>query len=337
MYKQPHLTPDKESEGSGRHVLEGIWPLLFGLLVGLGFRLVFRGDPTESFNVMGASFTLLVPIAVAAVTVYAAERTKRRSWSYYFWSAAGANTLFVIGTFLVLIEGIICTVLAVPLFAAIGGVAGLLTGAACRHYGHSTSNVLPIVVLPLLFGAVEQHIPLPNRIDTVSSTRLIEAPPEQVWQAISNATDIREEEIGSALMYQIGVPLPLSATTETSSGERVRHIRMGKNIAFDQVVVDWEPEHRVRYTYRFGPDSFPPRALDDHVRIGGDFFDLHDTEYRLEPVQHGTLLTARMSYRVSTHFNWYARPVARLLVGNFEEAALGFYARRAESPNVDRH
>jgi uncharacterized protein YndB with AHSA1/START domain len=336
VYRRPNPPPETEAITADRRILEWLWPLLLGMLVGLGFRLIFRGNPTESFNVMGASFTLLVPIAVAAVTVYAAERTKRRSWSFYFWSAAGANTLFVIGTFLVLIEGLICTVLAVPLFAAIGGVAGLLTGAACRQYGHSTSNVLPIVVLPLVFGAVDQHIPLPNRIDTVSSTRLIQAPPEQVWRAIANATDIREEEIGSALMYRIGVPLPLSATTEASSVERVRHIRMGKNIAFDQVIVDWEPERRVRYTYRFEPNSFPPRALDDHVRIGGDFFDLHDTEYRLEPVHKGTLLTARMSYRVSTHFNWYARPVARLLVGNFEEAALGFYAQRAESANVEQ-
>lgn len=36
-----------------------------------------------------------------------------------------------------------------------------------------------------------------------------------------------------------------------------------------------------------------------------------------------------MSYRVSTNFNWYARPIADFLVGNFETAALGFYAHRA--------
>ncbi len=36
-----------------------------------------------------------------------------------------------------------------------------------------------------------------------------------------------------------------------------------------------------------------------------------------------------MRYRVSTSFNWYAAPVAKLLVGNFESAALEFYADRA--------
>jgi uncharacterized protein YndB with AHSA1/START domain len=136
--------------------------------------------------------------------------------------------------------------------------------------------------------------------------------------------------MGGAWMYRIGVPLPLSAITEEINGERVRHIEMGKGIRFDQVIVDWEPERRVRYTYRFTPDSFPPHALDDHVRIGGEYFDLHDTEYVLEPTPDGTRLTVRMSYRVSTHFNWYARLVGRVLIGNFEKTALGFYARRAE-------
>ena len=37
-----------------------------------------------------------------------------------------------------------------------------------------------------------------------------------------------------------------------------------------------------------------------------------------------------MNYRVSTRFNWYARPVAELFVSNFEENVLRFYARRAE-------
>ena len=283
---------------------------------------------------MMASFTLLVPVVVGVVTVYVAERTARRSWSFCFWAAAGANTLFVIGTFLIYIEGLICTILAVPLFAVIGGLSGLGTGLVCRLTGRPPRAVLSVAALPILFGSIEQHIPLPNRVDTISATREVAASPASVWAVISNATDIRPEEMNSGWMYRIGVPLPLSAVTEVRDGERLRHIEMGRGIAFDQVVVDWEPERRVRYTYRFTADSIPPRALDEHVKIGGDYFDLIDTEYALEPLGDGTRLSVRMSYRVSTHFNWYARLVARILVGNFESTALDFYARRAESEEL---
>jgi len=115
-------------------------------------------------------------------------------------------------------------------------------------------------------------------------------------------------------------------------GSLVRHVRMGKGIEFDQVAADWQGCHHVHWQYRFTPDSFPPRALDDHVRIGGEHFDLIDTEYSLRPRSDGTTtLRVAISYRVSTRFNWYAQPLAELFVGNFEETALRFYARRAEA------
>ncbi len=75
---------------------------------------------------------------------------------------------------------------------------------------------------------------------------------------------------------------------------------------------------------------FPPHALDDHVKIGGHYFDLADTEYTLTPNGDGkTNLRIRIRYRVSTQFNWYADRVAAWLIGDFSEVVLQFYARRA--------
>ena len=132
-------------------------------------------------------------------------------------------------------------------------------------------------------------------------------------------------------MYRIGVPLPASGTADVRDGEHLRHIVMGKGIHFDQVAIDWRENESVTWSYRFAPDSFPPHALDDHVRVGGHYFDVGNTTYSLRPSGAGTLLEIRMNYRVSTRFNWYAGPVADLLIGNFEENILRFYARRAES------
>jgi hypothetical protein len=125
--------------------------------------------------------------------------------------------------------------------------------------------------------------------------------------------------------------LPLSATSEERDHQLVRHIAMGKDIHFDQVSTIWESGRRVLWTYRFTKDSFPPRALDDHVRIGGRYFDVIDTEYVIKEIPNGSLLRVVMHYRVSTNFNWYVRPIAYFLVANFEKTALAFYAHRAEA------
>lgn len=75
----------------------------------------------------------------------------------------------------------------------------------------------------------------------------------------------------------------------------------------------------------------PPQALDDHVAIGGAYFDMLDTSYSLAPSGAGTDLRILMHYRVSTQFNWYVVPIADALFGNFEETILGLYRRRSES------
>ena len=197
-----------------------------------------------------------------------------------------------------------------------------------------------IAALPLVFGAFEQRIPLPSAILTTDSTRMIVASRDQVWQRLLSTKQIQPTEIGNAWMYRIGVPLPEAAASERRGDELVRHIVMGHGIHFDQVASDWEPGRRVLWTYRFCEDSFPPHALDDHVRIGGRHFDVLDTEYTLSDTAPGTyartLLRVRMRYRVSTNFNRYVRPIAQFLVRNFEETALAFYAHRAQSgePNT---
>src|SRR4051812_36273998 len=108
------------------------WPLVAGVLLGLVLRAIYSGKPGDLFETMSGSFALLAPISVSAVTVFVAELRARRTWAYYFWMGALVNLLFVVGTFLVHIEGLICVILAAPLFAIIGGVAGEGNGAAER-------------------------------------------------------------------------------------------------------------------------------------------------------------------------------------------------------------
>lgn len=305
-------------------------PLVSGALVGVALRLFFSGTPGEPYHAMMSSFTLLVPILVGAVTVYVAERAGRRSWPYYFFAAAAANALFVIGTMVIRVEGLICVILAAPLFGVVGGLGGLVMGAVCRWTKWPRHAIYGFAALPLLLGGLEQNLPLPRDVLSVERVYTVAASPEKIWAQLAVAKDIRPDEIDTAWMYRIGVPLPSSAVTELADGTEVRHITMGKGIHFDQIAADWQPNRHVRWIYRFTSDSFPPGALDDHVRIGGQYFDVIDTEYKLHKVNAGTELRVTMRYRVSTAFNWYTQPIAEFLVGNFEEAALRFYTNRAE-------
>jgi hypothetical protein len=310
----------------------GAWllPPFAGAVVGVALRAIYSGEPGGAYNAMMGSFVVLAPILVGGMTVVVADYHARRSWLYYFGAGALANVYFVLGTLLILYEGLICVIVAAPLFAVLGGLAGLAAGAVCRFTRWLRATVYSLALLPLVLGAIEHRLPLPSAFETVVATRLVAASPEEIWPHLLDAPRIAPDEIGGAWMYRIGAPLPLDATTERVGAELVRHIEMGRGVRFDQVAAEWEENRRVKWSYRFAADSFPPGALDDHVRIGGHYFDLIDTEYVIEPTAVGSRVTVSMRYRVSTRFNWYARPLARFLVGNFEDTALAFYAVRAE-------
>jgi hypothetical protein len=306
------------------------WPILSGAAVGLLMRLAFSGGAGDAMSAMLASFIVGAPIVVGIVTVYLAELEERRTWTYYFVSPVIATSLLVAGSLAILIEGLICAILIVPLFALVGGLAGLAMGAICRATNWPRPTIVGcIAVLPFVFGSFENRLPRDHLQRVQQREVFVGAPPAAVWRELVDTRDIRPDEVGAAWMYRIGVPLPSSGTGESREGEHLRHIAMGKGIRFDQVATEWRPFERVTWAYRFAPDSIPAGALDDHVRIGGEYFDVGETTYALRPEGAGTRLSIRMRYRVSTHFNWYAGPVADFLVGDFAERILDFYAHRA--------
>ncbi len=306
------------------------WPILAGVISGILLRLIFSGEAGGPYNAMTASFIYFSPLLVGMVTVYFAEKQKRRRWSYYFGAPMLSNLAYVCGTLLIMIEGIICAILIVPMFMLIGAVGGLLMGAICRVTKWPRSSLSAFAFVPLALGAIEPQMELPEKIGTLERVIEINATPKVVWQHIETARAIQRDEVGEAWMYRIGVPLPISGETVLEGGQPVRKVRMDRNVYFDQVATEWEPTHRVHWNYRFYPDSFPSGALDDHVLIGGHYFDLLGTTYTLTPVGEKTRLAIEMRYRVSTQFNWYADPIAQWLIGNFSDVILEFYRNRSE-------
>ncbi|MEE9422123.1 MAG: SRPBCC domain-containing protein [Gammaproteobacteria bacterium] len=309
------------------------WPLLAGALSGVMLRLVFSGDPGGPYATMMASFIYLSPLIVGATTVYFAERVYRRSWKYYFFAPFLANIFYVIGTLIIMVEGLICAVVIVPLFAVFGAIGGLLMGAVCRRTNWPKNTLYSAALLPLISGGFENHEDMSTRVGVVHKEIEIGAPPERIWSEIIEVKDIKKEEVENAWIFRIGAPLPKSGILIKTPTGLVRRITMGKQVYFDQVFTEWENHRYLNSIYKIYEDSIPPGALDDHVMVGGHYFDITGTSYEITPGVSATKLKIRMEYRVTTQFNWYAEPVIRFLLNNLEKSLLEFYRHRSEMAN----
>jgi hypothetical protein len=307
------------------------YPVIAGAVAGLLLRLAFSGPAGSPWSAMAGWFIYLAPVVVGMVTVYLAERERRRSWAYYAVAPLFATALFVIGTLLLLIEGLICAIVIVPMFATMGAFGGLVMGAICRATRWPRHTVYSVASLPLLLAWLGAGLPEPSLVGQIERSVLIEAPAEVVWRQINRIESISKEDMSDALASRIGVPMPLSGNTELRPEGRVRVSHWGKQVYFEEVVEDWQPHRYLRWSYRFHADSFPRRALDDHVVMGGHYFDLIDTSYTLSEEGGSTRLHTVTRYRISTHFNFYADWVAQLLLGNLSETGLGLYRGRSEA------
>lgn len=333
-YRPFKSSKSKKSKKTKLLPFSGFYPVLAGVMVGLLLRLLFSGKAGGPWSAMAGSFIFLAPLLVGAVTVYVAETIKRRTWSYYFWAPFEANLFFVFGTLIIMVEGLICALVIMPLFAGLGALGGVAMGLVCRVTHWPKQAIYSLAVLPIALGLGGDYLPTPTVLSSVQRSIVVNAPPAQVWQQLNNTRHIQPEEFGATWAARIGVPMPQSGVTELTAQGRVRKSLWDKKVHFDEPITDWQPERYMRWTYRFDPTSFPPHALDDHVMIGGHYFDLHDTSFTLTPVAGGTRLDIQAHYRVSTQFNFYADRVAQLLLGNMFETGLAFYKHRSEATLV---
>jgi hypothetical protein len=325
--------------------LQNKWLLLSGAAYGLLMRIIFMQNPFSLFpnfswfnnsgigsvasGPMMASFALLVPATIGALCYYYTEPVKK-TFGRSLYAGYLPMWCFVGGTAILLIEGSICIAMAMPLFMIMSSVGGALMWVYLKFKKPSSTSINSLLVLPLLMVPIESQISLPTNNQAVSESIIVQASSDKVWQLINHVDNIQPQELQDGLAYRIGVPLPLEGITVNDNGTRVRKSRWAKNVAFDEPISDWQENRFIKWTYRFTPESFPAGALDEHVVIGGKYFDLIDTSYQLTPIGANTRLDMVVHYRISTNFNWYANPLGKLLIDDSAKQILSFYKHRAE-------
>jgi hypothetical protein len=67
----------------------------------------------------------------------------------------------------------------------------------------------------------------------------------------------------------------------------VWHVSFEGGILLIEIVDVWETERGLAFSIRAETAQIPNTTLDEHVRVGGQFFDVLRGEYRLEELPDG--------------------------------------------------
>lgn len=313
------------------------WAMLLGALYGLAMRLTLSfGEITQLGRWLPApvsiAFLVLMPLAVGAIAVYYGDEEQRLQFSYQVAAPVIDIFIFLGLTALSFLEGSICIVMATPIFLVTAIAGGLLMGLVLRFSGAGRGVARCMVALPLLVAPLENAVGSREDIREIQLRTTIHADPAVIWGNIKNARNIGPEELGSSWVYSIGVPRPEEGLTQLTPQGEVRWSRWSHGVRFRENILAQIPGRTVLWDFHFDEASVPPGVLDEHVRIGGRYFDLVDTRYDIDPQGDGDCtLSLTAHYRVSTGFNAYAALWADAMLRSAGGTVLHFYKHRSEA------
>ena len=282
----------------------------------------------DGIILMSRAFIIGVPLAVGFLAV---RPHPNPSWLYAIFFPWGPTTSATLLTAVIGYEGAICIFMALPIILVVSSVGGLVAAFLTRRK-LARGAAVGAMLLPLAMGGIERGLPQPLDVHAVRNSITIAAPADVVWREIVSVREITREEMpGNPLFLRLGFPRPLSAEIDREEVGGIRRARFAGGVLFLETVTDLVPDSLLSFTIHAETDSIPAGTLDEHVTIGGPYFDVLRGTYTIERVGADSVrLYLESRLRVSTHFNWYASVWADAVMGSIQRNILEVEKARAE-------
>lgn len=311
--------------------------VLYGIAYGLVSRAIFSledyGDDKpllKTFGLMTVSFMFIVPFVVGLIVAYHHRSITNAGKIVMMTTPVFAVVGLVVFAVLSGREGMICAVMALPVFmvmAFFGGFVGI--GAFKRD--PNKLYVSAAALLPFILAPIEHQIGLKEKIFTEHTTISIHATAGQVWHHITRVKEISEQENHASLFQFMGFPRPIKAELDTIAVGGTRKAIFARGLFFTETVTQVEEYKTLAFDIKADPRSIPPTALDEHVTVGGKYFDVLEGKYEIEQInENKVLLHLTSQFRLSTPFNFYSGLWSKLIMKDIQENILEIVKARSE-------
>lgn len=299
-----------------------------GVLYGLFLRLAAEfGVLREIITVMSIAFLSVGPFAIGWLSIRRADDRVSALQAFFFPFIP--ILLGSLAAMLFQLEGMICFVMYLPAGFFFAGLGGLV---ARSMKAQAKSTVLAVMIMPFAVHWGEGRLQYKTEEHLVRNSVEIAATPAQVWNEIKSVRTITSQELQDSWVHKMGFPRPLDAEINQESVGGIRLARFERGLVFNETVYEWVPESRLAFRIDVDPKDIPPGALDDHVTIGGPFFDVLNGAYTIETKPDGgVVLHLESQFRLSTHFNWYAEIWTDMIMHRIQQDILNVVKTRSTS------
>ena len=105
-------------------------------------------------------------------------------------------------------------------------------------------------------------------------------------------------------------------------------------LVFHEKVTAYTHQQKMQFTIKANPQEIPSTTMDEHVVIGGNFFDVLNGTYELEKLSGNTYrLHLYSHFELTTTFNFYASWWAHWIMTDIQNNILQVVKYRAQEDN----
>jgi uncharacterized membrane protein YhaH (DUF805 family)/uncharacterized protein YndB with AHSA1/START domain len=294
-----------------------VWDVLMGGAVSVALGTLAVAWLTLVSEAYGLAVFFGTPFLMGASCAYLFNRTRAYTLGTTLWMVVGSLLVCSGVVILFALEGVLCIAMAAPV-AFTAAVIGGVVGWSVRIYGDAPPMQMApcLLLIPLLLIVDGTSERMPPR--EVVSTIVIDAPPQQVWDAVVAFNRIEDPP---SWLGRLGIAYPIEAEIRGTGVGAVRYCRFSTG-PFVEPITAWEEPHRLAFDVRSHPaplEEWSPYAsvvtphLEDYFRsVRGEFrlVELPNGSTRLEgstwytldihPVAYWSVLAEPLLHRIHT-------------------------------------
>jgi len=316
------------------------FPVIFATAYGLITRLLF-GMFGNIMGIMTTSFFVIGPLVIGFLTVFFLPQKEVRNSSTAFFLPWLTCLILLVITIALKVEGIICWVMAYPLFAVVAGFGGLIANKIRKkkdmniddmeNYNKWTDkdklSISLVMLLPIICATIEGERFTSRQDITLTQSVVIDATAAAVWEAIGSTRNVAKKHAGYSGM--LGFPHYVKTTQDNFALGGKRRAVYERGLYFDETISGFEKEKLLVLDIKTDPYNIPPAVMDEHILIGGKHLDILQDVYQLEALPNGSSrLSISSHFFINTPFNWYAGLWARLLMNDILNGTLNMVKER---------
>lgn len=311
--------------------------LLIGLSAGVIYAFLVMLLVTYKHENVSIAYIFALPLILGAIPVLFSTKEQLKSYKSYLLLPWGITLTFFFLALAFRFEGMICLVVIVAPFLVLGTLGAFVFRLIkLKNEGNGTKLYVSLFI-PLLILGIENKFQATDQIHTVSTVIEINAPKSKIWENVKNVKSIQPNEIETHFIHLIGIPKPQSGFVDKEGVDGVRHITWEKGIKFEEKITSWDDGDGFAYDINVDPNSIPPTTLDEHVMIGGKYFDVLNGSYKIEQIdQNKCNVILTCTYRVTTNLNFYSKLWADFILNDFGEMILEVIKKRSEKNDLKK-